>query len=244
MYKGLSISLVIPVFNEEVGLKKMLPSAPSFLDEIVIVDGGSTDDTVAIAIKYGARVIKQQGKGYGNAYLEGFTAAKSQIIATADGDGTYPLESIEKMLDWLIDRKLDFISGSRFPLSDVGSMHQWNYIGNLVVATFTSFLFNYKVIDINSGMWLFRKEILKEMQILSNAWNLSLEIKIEAFTNPKLKFIEYPINYYERLGETKVVRPWRTGLKSLVFLLIKKRQVVKRYKTIPRTVGASNLWLL
>lgn len=230
MYKGLSISLVIPVFNEETGLKKMLPSAPSFLDEIVIVDGGSTDDTVAIATKYGARVIKQQGKGYGNAYLEGFTAAKSQIITTADGDGTYPLESIEKMLDWLIDRQLDFVSGSRFPLSDVNSMHQWNYIGNLVVTTLTSFLFNYKVIDINSGMWLFRKEILKEMQVLSNAWNLSLEIKIEAFTNPKLKFIEYPINYYERLGETKVVRPWKTGLKSLVFLLIKKAQIKKRYR--------------
>ncbi|MBI2588233.1 glycosyltransferase family 2 protein [Candidatus Berkelbacteria bacterium] len=230
MYKGLSISLVIPVFNEETGLKKMLPSAPSFLDEIVIVDGGSTDDTVAIATKYGARVVKQQGRGYGNAYLEGFTAAKSQIITTADGDGTYPLESIEKMLDWLIDRKLDFISGSRFPLSDVNSMHQWNYIGNLVVTTLTSFLFNYKVIDINSGMWLFRKAILKEMQVLSNAWNLSLEIKIEAFTNPKLKFIEYPINYYERLGETKVVRPWRTGLKSLVFLLIKKAQIKKRYR--------------
>lgn len=226
-----SISLVIPVLNEEAGLKKIFTHLPKDIYEVIIVDGGSTDQTVDISNHYKSRVIRQKSKGYGGAYFEGFAAAKGDIIATLDGDGTYPIESIPRMVEWLIDKELDFISGSRFPLSDVMSMAQLNFIGNLVVTTLTSWLFNTKVIDINSGMWVFRKSFLRKTQFISSAWNLSLEIKIEALANRKIKFLEYPINYYERLGESKVVRPWKTGLKSLFFLVAKKIQVNRRLKS-------------
>lgn len=228
MHDNHPLSLVIPVLNEEGGLRKMLPHLPQEIDEVIIVDGGSTDRTVDIAKQYGAVVIQQKSKGYGGAYFEGFAKAKGTIIATIDGDGTYPAESIPRMVQWLLDRQIDFISGSRFPMSNLDSMHQRNFIGNMVVTTITSFLFHTKVVDVNSGMWVFQKAFLDKAKFISSHWNLSLEIKIEAIVQQGVKFLEYPINYYERLGESKVVRPWRTGFKSLFFLAAKKWQVMRR----------------
>lgn len=228
MIRERTVSLVIPVLNEEEGLEKTLPKIPAGIDEVIIVDGGSKDKTVEVAKKYGATVIMQKSKGYGGAYFEGFAQAKGDIIATVDGDGTYPLESIPHMVEWLVDRKFVFVSGSRFPLSNLMSMHQRNFIGNMVVTTLTSFLFQTKVVDVNSGMWVFYKTFLDKTKFMSDAWNLSLEIKIEAISQKGGVFIEYPINYFERLGESKVVRPWRTGFKSLFFLAAKKWQVMGR----------------
>lgn len=228
MIRERTVSLVIPVLNEEQGLEKMLPHLPAGIDEVIIVDGGSKDKTVEVAQKYGATVLVQKTKGYGAAYFEGFAAAKGDIIATVDGDATYPLDSIPHMVEWLVDRNYVFVSGSRFPLSNMMSMHQRNFIGNMVVTTLTSFLFKTKVVDVNSGMWVFYKSFLDKAKFISDAWNLSLEIKIEAIIQKGGVFIEYPINYFERLGESKVVRPWRTGFKSLFFLAAKKWQVIGR----------------
>lgn len=228
MYKNKTVSLIVPVLNEEKGLRDLFKHIPSLIDEVMIVDGGSKDKTVELAKKHGAKVVIQKSKGYGAAYLEGFKATRADIIATVDGDGTYPVDAIPRMIEWLIDKKLDFISGSRFPLSNINSMAQLNFLGNLVVTTITSWLFNTKIIDINSGMWVFKRPFLKKAKFISSAWNFSLDIKIEAMMLKDCQFLEYPINYYERLGETKVVRPWKTGLKSLFFLIAKRNQVRKR----------------
>ena len=98
MYKNLTISLVIPALNEEKGLSEILPLVPSLVDEVIVVDGGSKDKTVEVAKKYKAIVFRQKGNGYGSAYREGFGVAKGSIIVTADGDGTYPMTSIEEMV--------------------------------------------------------------------------------------------------------------------------------------------------
>ena len=115
MYKGLKVSVVIPCFNEEHGIAAVLKSMPEYVDQVVVVDNNSTDETGRIARELGAEVIFETRKGYGNAYKAGFPRATGDIIATADGDGTYPTHSIGDIIDYMLANKLDFVSASRFP---------------------------------------------------------------------------------------------------------------------------------
>jgi len=90
MYKGKRITVVIPCLNEEEGVQRVLGALPSFVDEIIVVDNGSTDGTAAVARKLGAIVISELSRGYGRAYKTGFSRATGDIIVTLDGDHSYP----------------------------------------------------------------------------------------------------------------------------------------------------------
>ena len=98
MYRDKTISLVIPCYNEEEGLRQLLPKIPAIVDEVLIVDNASTDNTARVARELGARVVEEKIKGYGRAYKTGFKNATGDIIITMDGDGTYPPESITLLL--------------------------------------------------------------------------------------------------------------------------------------------------
>lgn len=217
MYRGHTITLVIPALNEEDGLEDVLMKAPKEIDQIIVVDGGSSDRTVEIAEKYHAKVLVEKKRGYGRAYIVGFKEATTDLIVTTDGDGTYPVESIPTLIDVLLDRKSSFVSGCRFPLRNVESMHFKNFIGNLIMTAFVALLFRKKVNDIASGMWLFRREILQRIRLIDSKWNFSLEIKIEALLHRSINFIEYPIGYSERFGETRTQMQWLVGFRALLF---------------------------
>jgi glycosyltransferase involved in cell wall biosynthesis len=140
MHRGLKISVVIPCYNEEDGIRSVIESMPSYVDEIVVVDNNSTDRTGEIARSLGAVVVFQPVKGYGAAYQAGLPAATGDVIATLDGDGTYPADEISILVDALEDRKLDFISGARFPLRNGDAMNFSNKIGNMVLTLTTMLL--------------------------------------------------------------------------------------------------------
>ena len=221
MYRDCSITVIIPCYNEEEGILKVLQKVPSFVDEIIVVDGGSTDHTERIARVAGADVIVEYQRGYGRAYKRGFERATGDIIVTCDGDATYPVEHISELLDYLIDTPLDFVSASRFPLRDKRSMSFRNFAGNVIIAVLLMLLFHEKITDALSGMWAFRRECLAGINLVSDNWDFSAEIKIEAIRNPGIRFGEYPIIYRERLGDTKVF-PWRTGVANMGFLFYKR----------------------
>ncbi len=218
MYREKTITVVIPTLNEEKGIEQTLDLIPKFVDEILIVDGNSKDRTRELAEAKGARVIVEPRKGYGRAFKTGFEAAKGEIIATTDGDGTYPIELLSEIVDHLIVRDLDFISCSRLPLRDHASMNKQNLLGNYVITKFASILFGHYFSDILSGMWVFRKASLQHMTLHSDSWNFSEEIKLQAWVNLRNKFQEYKIPYRERLGETKL-SPWRVGTENIAYLL-------------------------
>src|SRR5215510_3391956 len=110
-----TVSLVIPALNEERGIVATIERAPREIREIIVVDGGSKDETAARARHAGARVIVEPRRGYGLAYKVGFAAASGDIVATADADGTYPVEMIPNVVDFLLRKELRFVSCSRFP---------------------------------------------------------------------------------------------------------------------------------
>ena len=84
------------------------------MDEVLIVDNASTDNTARVARELGARVVEEKMKGYGRAYKTGFKNATGDIIITMDGDGTYPPESITLLLYILFEEDVDFISARRW----------------------------------------------------------------------------------------------------------------------------------
>ena len=94
MYRGLSISVVIPCFNEERGIGNVLRNMPEYVDEVIVVDNNSADGTARIAQEWGAQVVHEARKGYGSAYQAGLPRAQGDIVATLDGDGTYPATAI------------------------------------------------------------------------------------------------------------------------------------------------------
>jgi hypothetical protein len=221
MYKGQSITVIIPCLNEEQGVERVLRAMPEFVDEIIVVDNGSTDRTADVALSLGAKVIREEVRGYGRAYKRGFSDATSDVIVTLDGDHSYPVDGISYLLEAFLHLHVDFLNASRFPVRDRSSMSLKHKVGNLVLSLAMSILFFRWVRDSQSGMWVFRRAILQEMKLEADGMAFSEEIKIEALRHPRIRFGEISILYSSRLGEKKL-NPWRDGMQNLAFLARKR----------------------
>lgn len=202
MYNGVTISVVIPCYNEAAGIGETLRGIPDYVDEIVCVDNNSKDNTVEIARAAGAVVVPEPKQGYGHALLGGFRAATKDVIVTMDGDGTYPAVQIAELVDILEREQLDFITCSRFPLKRKDAMRFRNVVGNYALSLIFGLLYGKWLRDSQSGMWVFRRSILPLMHLEGGSWEFSGQIKIEAGTNPYIKFKEVPIDFYPRYGKS------------------------------------------
>jgi dolichol-phosphate hexosyltransferase len=221
VYKGQSITVIIPCLNEEQGIEKVLRAMPEFVDETIVVDNNSTDRTSSIAASLGAKVVREQVRGYGRSYKRGFAGATGDLIVTLDGDHSYPVDAISYLIEAFLHLDVDFLNASRFPVRDRSAMSFKHKVGNLALSLAMSVLFFRWVRDSQSGMWVFRRSIVKDMKLESDGMAFSEEIKIEALRNPRIRFGEISILYTSRLGEKKL-NPWRDGIENLVFLAKKR----------------------
>ena len=179
------------------------------------MDNNCTDRTSEVARSLGARVVAERTPGYGAAYKAGLAAATGDVIVTLDGDGTYPPEEIPRLVEALEARGWDFLSASRFPLSNPKAMGLSNRFGNWVLTAVSGVLFFKPIRDSQSGMWVFRRAALGRMRLTSDGMAFSEEIKLEALLR-KLRFGEEHIPYGERIGEVKLQK-WRDGWHNLTF---------------------------
>ncbi len=221
MYKSRRITVVIPCLNEEEGVQQVLREMPSFVDEVIVVDNNSTDRTADVARGLGAIVVPELYRGYGRAYKKGFSYATGDIIVTLDGDHSYPVDALSYLLEAFFHCRVGFLSASRFPTLVRDSMSFKHRIGNWGLSLVMSLLFFQWVSDSQSGMWVFRRDVLKKMSLVSDGMAFSEEIKIEAIRHREIGFREMYINYSQRIGEKKL-QPWRDGTRNLLFLLRKR----------------------
>jgi glycosyltransferase involved in cell wall biosynthesis len=221
MYKSLKITVISPCLNEEQGIEQVLRSMPEFVDQVIVVDNGSTDRTSDVARELGAVVVREDVRGYGRSYKTGFAAATGDLIITLDGDHSYPPDAISYLLEAFLHLDVDFLNASRFPVRDRRAMSFKHKIGNLILSLAMSVLYFRWVRDSQSGMWVFRRSLLEGMQLTSDGMAFSEEIKIEALKNSRTRFAEISIMYTSRMGEIKL-NPWRDGFYNLWFL-VKKR---------------------
>ncbi len=229
------ITVIIPTMNEEAGIGGVIESVKKALDgteltyDIMIVDTDSKDRTKEIARDMGALVVEESRRGYGRAYKTGFERAEGDVIATLDADCTYPAEEIPRLARLLDSDDLDFITTNRFAQLEEGAMSAKHTLGNKVLTFTTNFLFHVWIRDSQSGMWVFRRTILDELDLTSDGMALSEEIKIEAFR--KCRGREVPIEYRRRVGEVKL-SSWKDGYKNIRFLF-KKRRTFKQARKAP-----------
>lgn len=217
MQSGLTISVVIPCYNEETGVREVIGRMPRAVDEVVVVDNNSTDRTAEVAAALGARVVPERTPGYGAAYKAGLRAATGDVIVTLDGDGTYPPEEIPRLVGVLAARDLEFLSTARFPLTERRAMSGTNLVGNRVLTVAAVLLFGRPLRDSQSGMWVFRRPALERLRLTSDGMAFSEEIKLEALRRG-LRFGEEHIPYGVRSGQVKLQK-WRDGWSNLVFLV-------------------------
>src|SRR5207302_9901877 len=133
----------------------------------------------------------------------GFAVATGDLIITLDGDHSYPVDAISYLIEAFLHLDVDFLNASRFPVRDTRSMSFKHKIGNLMLSLAMSVLFFRWVRDSQSGMWVLRRSIIKEMKLESDSMAFSEDIKIEVLRNSRLHFGEISIMYSARLGEIK-----------------------------------------
>ena len=223
----MKISIVIPALNEEGIVGKTVKSVPikeleekGFETEIVVVDNASTDKTAEEASEAGARVVRENKRGYGNAYLRGFKEAKGDIIVMGDADGTYPLNTTYEFIQPLIKGDADFVMGSRLKGNiQKGAMPPLHrYIGNPFLTWMLNSLFSTGISDAHCGMRAIKKEALNKLHLRSGGMEFASEMVIEA-SREKLKIAEVPITYYPRGGESKL-SSFADGWRHLRFMML------------------------
>ena len=244
-------TLVIPTLNEAASIGYVLElfrtaavdaNATVFRDEpidweVLVIDGASTDGTREIAERAGARVVVEPRRGYGRAYKTGFALAQGEVIATADGDATYPVETVPHLVKKLLDEHLDFLTGNRMAYLDRKAMTTEHRIGNRALNLFVSVAYHRfleevpgrRLADSQSGFWVFRREVLSRVHLTQDGMAFSEELKIEVILR-HLRFEEIPIRYGERWGPPKL-SSWRDGIGNLVYLARKRFEVARETRT-------------
>ncbi|MCI4349998.1 MAG: glycosyltransferase family 2 protein [Thermoplasmata archaeon] len=232
--EGEAIGHVIRGFRDAAAQANATTFAREPLDwEVLVVDGASSDGTAERAEAAGARVLVEPRRGYGRAYMTGFAAASGEIIATSDGDATYPVELIPGFVQRLLDRELDFITCNRLAHIDRRAMTTEHRIGNSLLNLLVQVAYRHLVrdlpgdglVDSQSGMWIFRRRILDRLNLTQEGMAFSEELKLEVLLNG-LRFEEVPIRYAERWGAPKL-SSWKDGSRNMMFL-VRKRIAVGR----------------
>ena len=218
MKSNKNIAVIIPCYNEEITIhnvimdfKKYLPSA-----EIYVFDNNSTDNTVKIAENSGAVVIKElrQGKGFVNqAFMEKIDA---DIYVTVDGDETYPIKDVNKLIQPIIDQKADMVVGSRLIKSEKGSFKRMHRFGNKFLTFVLNKLFRTKFEDILSGFRVFSRNFIDTVPLITGGFETETEMTIQAIERNMI-IMEIPIGIKSRpKGSYAKLRTYRDGLLILL----------------------------
>ena len=222
---NVEVSVVMPCLNEEEAIGLCIEKAFRALGqngirgEVVVADNGSTDDSVRIAKSLGARVVHEPVAGYGSAYMRGFAEARGKYIVMGDSDNTYNFSQLDGFLEPL-QNGYDFVMGSRLKGTIYPGAMPWlhRYVGVPILTSILNLFFRINVSDAHCGMRSFTKEAYEKMGLQTTGMEFASEMIIKA-ARAGLKVTEVPINYYPRVGESKL-HSFRDGWRHLRFMLM------------------------
>ncbi len=220
-------SVVIPTLNEAMNLPHVLPLIPSWVDEVVIVDGHSKDNTVEVArqLRPDVKIVMQEGKGKGSALRQGFAAATGDIIVMLDADGSTDPKEIPMFVGALLSGA-DFVKGSRF-LQGGGTsdMEVHRMLGNLGLTMFVKMLFGGGFTDLCYGYNAFWSRVLPKLSLDCDGFEIETLMNVRAL-KAKLKLMEVPSFEAERIYGTSNLNALRDGTRVLKTIL---REYVARW---------------
>jgi glycosyltransferase involved in cell wall biosynthesis len=225
-----SVSVVIPVRNEARNLPKVFETIPNWISEVVLVDGRSADDTVAVArgLWPGIKIVKQSGTGKGDALLAGFAACSSDIIVAMDGDGSTDGNEIIHFVTALI-AGADFVKGSRFASGggsdDITIGRRW---GNCLLRNLVNWIYGTQYSDLCYGYNAFWSKHLGALAIDCPGFEIEALMGIRA-AKAKLRIHEVPSHERNRLYGSSNLRAVRDGLRILKVILREKFGARRQY---------------
>ena len=207
--KPQDIRVIIPAFNEQNSIGHVINEIPKdWVKEIIVVDNGSTDQTLAIAQKLGVVALKESRRGYGRACLKGIdhlsnTNPAPDIVVFLDGDySDYPAELV-KLVDPIINGAADMVIGSRkLGIREPGSMMPQQIFGNWLATTLISYLYDKEYTDLGPFRAI-KYDALMQLKMEDKTYGWTVEMQIKAIKN-KLNIQEIAVNYRKRIGISKV----------------------------------------
>jgi glycosyltransferase involved in cell wall biosynthesis len=222
----IQVCLIIPVYNEVENIQrvvaeaKALPPVPAYTLDILVVDGGSQDQTVQVAERAGARVIQQRRRGYGAACYTGFEeAAQADILIYLDGDYSDPPAAIPELLHLMLTEKADLVLGSRtLGQLERGALPIQAIWGNRLVVWLIRLLYGSHLSDLPSCKAIRRTRLAEfDMQEMSYGWTTEMLVKA---ARSKCKILETGITYRKRGGgQSKVSGTFKGTVKAAYYLL-------------------------
>ncbi len=209
------MAVVIPTLNEAESIGPVIAALPrDVVDQVIVADGGSVDDTVEQARRAGAEPI-EAGRGYGRACLAGAqAAANADIIVFMDGDGADDPTAIEKMVAAIRSGQYDFVIGSRARgKREQGSMASHQILAGLVAGALIGLLYGVRYTDMCAYRAIPRDTLLAlGMRELSYGWNLEMQMRV---ARAGLRILELPVAYRRRSGgQSKVTGSLRGSLRA------------------------------
>lgn len=202
------IKVIIPAYNEENAIGKVVRDVPEQVAEIIVIDNNSTDNTAKIARDHGATCLLEKRRGYGYACLKGMEYIANQelkpdIVVFLDGDySDYPQE-LTKLVEPIISKKVDFVIGARVPeLRENGSMTPQQIFGNWLATFLMKIFFQSKFADLGPFRAIKYSTLLDlEMEDKTYGWTVEMQLKI---LKRKISYQEIPLRYKNRIGTSKV----------------------------------------
>ncbi|WP_343488012.1 glycosyltransferase family 2 protein [Allomuricauda sp. d1] len=203
-----SIKVIIPAFNEEESIPKVINDIPKSVSEVIVVNNNSTDNTAENAMAAGATVVDEPRPGYGYACLAGMDYIDKQskrpdIIVFLDGDySDYP-EELDNIVAPIINQNMDLVIGARKKeLRETGSMTFPQVFGNWLATFLMRIFFGAKFTDLGPFRAI-KYEKLKELQMEDKTYGWTVEMQLKAIRK-KLAYKEVPVRYKRRIGVSKV----------------------------------------
>ena len=203
-----AITVIIPAYNEEQSIGKVVQEIPAIVSEVIVVSNNSTDDTAEVAKKAGATVLFETKKGYGYACLKGMEyietkSEKPEIIVFLDGDYSDFPEELTKIVAPIIEQNYDFVVGARVKKwREDGSMTFPQRFGNGLATGLMKLFFHANFTDLGPFRAIKYSRLLQlEMQDKTYGWTVEMQLKA---IKQDLRYIEVPVHYKNRIGVSKV----------------------------------------
>ena len=199
------IAVIIPAYNEEAAIGKVLEAVPwSLVEQVIVVDNGSTDATAARAVQMGANLVREPRRGYGQACLSGIGVLKNiEIVVFLDGDySDYP-EEMEALTAPIVQGRADLVIGSRtLGEREKGALLPQARFGNALATRLIHWLFRVKYTDLGPFRAI-RFETLKRLQMQDRNFGWTVEMQVKA-ARLGVQVVEVPVRYRRRIGNSKI----------------------------------------
>lgn len=221
-----TVTFVIPALNEERAVGTTIARVRSdelarlgFASEILVVDNDSEDNTAIEAQEAGARVVHEERRGYGSAFLRGLREAQGDILVLCDADGTYPIEYAHLLVRPIAEGRADLVIGSRFRGGIADGAMPWHhrYIGNPLLTFVQNRLFGTRLSDAHCGFRAISKNAFLALGLECTGMEFACEMLVKAAVN-QLRVEEVPITYRRRAAGKPKLRSFRDGWRHLKFL--------------------------